>query len=806
MTSAIRPPAHLPVVLPLVCLACSLLATPAQASPWSDPLDLTIWVGYPVDATEAAALTTWLEQTNDRLWDSSDGQVRLGTVTLTASAAERDSADVWLLPFDGRAGVSTWHNGTSLEDATKHITMYQDSLSSNVMVHELGHYVFGLGEEYVEGATVGNNCAVGGRRIGACAGLSSAPTDQTWCVMQQNNSYSEFCVAGNHDPDVGNFDQVDLADFDCPEIGALADLDTTVADAYGAYWWCYDADFRCDKGFDAGTGNYEATDQSHFHHRIDLDNTTVPPTYTRVGLSCWETIAMNRVTVAAPAGNPVDAAPALPDQVDVDNQVDEADSVILIMDRSGSMGDANSGSVIEVCANGEDDDWDGTVDEAECAAPKMDFARAAARGFLELQAAAGTHQAALQSFAKDAAEDVALDTIQSKNCSLPANAGEQLCQLRTELDALVTNGRTDIEDALALAYGTFTGGAGVPGSKAVLLLTDGNHNEDGDPVDWIDDYDAANIKVFTIPVGPDVDQDVIGDITTATSGDMLAASQASDLPAIYAEIAGNLNGDGLLLPRTDAAVPAPGRSKLAQEMHGEGDSTDDEAVGLQVTAGAERLTVFLANTEEKVDQLDAAVVLYTPGGTQIAEAAPPPGVVFQRDPYYTFVTVANPEPGEWVVRMRSTGPGIQPFQMLASEANPQITFRAGANPGVLRVGDTALLTASTAYGRDLGGEGLAINYVVTAPDGTNSTGFLGYVPPMRLWAGRFGDLDQPGLYRYQMRVRWPPGPRSSPGRPISAAQRRRSTCRSSCDRTPGPSWSSAPTARARRTRTATATA
>ena len=121
----------------LCVLSGPIIGPRAYASDWANPLNITIWVGYPVDATQAALIQNCVNDANLVLWDVTDGQFRLGTVTLTASIALKNSADIWLLPQSGRAGLGIHPDGTSLEDSSIHITMFQNSLDGGVLAHEL---------------------------------------------------------------------------------------------------------------------------------------------------------------------------------------------------------------------------------------------------------------------------------------------------------------------------------------------------------------------------------------------------------------------------------------------------------------------------------------------------------------------------------------------------------------------------------------------------------------------------------------------------------------------------------------------
>jgi hypothetical protein len=730
----------------LCVLSGHIISPRAYASEWANPLNITIWVGYPVDATQAALIQNCVNDANLVLWDVTDGQFRLGTVTLTASIALKNSADIWLLPEDGRAGLGMYPDGTSLETASNHITMFQNSLDGDVLAHELCHYVFGIGDEYEEGSGVGNNCAVPGRRIGPCTGPVSAPGNPAYCLMQQNGNASEFCVTANHDPQMGNLAAMDLADYDPAYITSWGDMDLTLPDVGVHYWWMHADDFWCIKAYDAGTLRYEATQQSGLHYRVTTDNSTIPPTHTRVPLSCWETIQLNRPSFTAPAGNPVDAPPPAPPAVNFVNNVSAADKVLLIMDRSGSMGWSVVTPGREVCGNGIDDDGDGTTDEGECDTEKLTYAKAAARGFIDLYSAAGTNQLGLHSFSSWAGENRALAVVQAQNCALPAEAGTATCLLKSAVDSLNAGGTTDIYEALQLAYNTLSP---LGGNRAVFMLTDGCHNNPGDPADWVDDYAAAGIQVFTITVGSDVNQELINSITSSTSGEQIAVQSASDLQAAYAEMAAYLKGEGIILPRTAGVVVEKAKATIAGQPASE--ARNSITYPLQVTSGAQRLVVFISNTEAKVNGLDARLTLSSPSSAAYNETTALPNAKFVRDPFYLFAVIENPQAGIWNVNVMGTG-SVQPFQILASEFQPQVSFRGSVKPTVVHPGKPVDMTAVPAFFRDLFGEKVAVTFEVERPDSTVVTGSLIWHEHLDLWHGRFDRFTGPGLYRVRFKA------------------------------------------------------
>lgn len=725
----------------LTCLS-SALSSKVMAGVFRNPLDLVVWIGYPADATEVTRIRTWLNASNLVLWDATDGQLRLGTVTLTADPGQRNSCDVMILPYPDRAGVSVYSDGTSLEHIDIHIVLFRDDLNANVFVHELGHYMFGLGEEYEEGARVGTDCTVPGRRISVCAGVTGAHLNPNYCPMQQNGNYSEFCSGGNHDPQIGNLASMDLSDFN---VSSWSDLDFSSRDFGGHNWFRHSMSFGCSKGFDATTGNFEATDQSKFHYSV-IDNHTSPRTYTRVPLSCWDVIGINRPSLTVPAGLPQNTPPPPPPDVILVNNVFAPTKVLLITDRSGSMGWSNAAPGGEVCGNGIDDDGNGMVDEAGCSNAKMYYAKAAAKGFLDLFASAGTNQAGLESFSEGAVIDNPLEVVRPSSCT---GAIDPLCRLKNTIDGYVAGGATDIYEALQLGYNTLIGETG---NRAVMFMTDGQHTEAGNPQDWVEPYRAAGIRIFTIPVGTDINRELIGAITTSTRGESIPAENAREVPVIYAEMLAYINGEGIALPRTKGVVP---NTTVQNQPKGKGDKYTDVVYNLKVTAGSKKLTLFMSNDKTQVNTMEAEIVLYSPSGTQYikASAATLPDASFLNDLYYTFILIKNPEPGVWQARVRYTGTGTQqPFNIIATEFNPEITFRGSAVPGIVSNNQPVDLSAVAAYSHDLGPQDVKIKYEVTAPNGAVSTGRMDFFGGANIWNKRFKQTALTGFYKVKFDV------------------------------------------------------
>jgi hypothetical protein len=127
-------------------------------------IDLSVFISYNEtdDNLDSATVNPdWREVFNDasaRLWQATNGQLKIGKVTVYIRALnKKEDADVWIL--DGSAGAYAHVN--KLGQKGYHMTIFQNRHRSTSaayqggfsIVHEMGHYVFGLYDQY-QGASV----------------------------------------------------------------------------------------------------------------------------------------------------------------------------------------------------------------------------------------------------------------------------------------------------------------------------------------------------------------------------------------------------------------------------------------------------------------------------------------------------------------------------------------------------------------------------------------------------------------------------------------------------------------------------
>ncbi len=149
-------------LLGAACILCPASAWSGYGSIDVDNKTLNLSILFSYDETDdnlesAATNPDWREVFNDasrRLWNASNGQLKIGKITVYRRAiSKKDEVDSWILQGDGGA----YANLSGLGRTGYRMTFFQDrhrSITANnqggfSVVHEIGHYVFGLYDQYL---------------------------------------------------------------------------------------------------------------------------------------------------------------------------------------------------------------------------------------------------------------------------------------------------------------------------------------------------------------------------------------------------------------------------------------------------------------------------------------------------------------------------------------------------------------------------------------------------------------------------------------------------------------------------------
>jgi hypothetical protein len=158
--------------------------------------DLFVTLSWNANATELADVQERLQQASELLFDATDGQARLGDVVIFNNNTGLEYADILITQGMGGAnatGARLGIFGQSLDLFTDD-DIY-DPLSPDdawqTLAHEIAHYVFDIKDEY---------SGPGGSAECVASTPASACLMDNYKVTAYDDA-SEFCHAGNHDPD-----------------------------------------------------------------------------------------------------------------------------------------------------------------------------------------------------------------------------------------------------------------------------------------------------------------------------------------------------------------------------------------------------------------------------------------------------------------------------------------------------------------------------------------------------------------------------------------------------------------------------
>lgn len=633
---------------------------------------------YVPTAADITRVENALRDANNIICDATDGQARFGTIRITAGSAGEAEADIWIYADNGRSGVSFFSNGGGFGTPGYHITLYQGGISGDVIAHELGHLALGLGDEYDEQCRWGGPCG-----IGPCLDAGSALTDE---LMQQTGNSSELCTANTHDPLLG--DNVTCPPATC---GATA---------------CTDAD--CMAKWNSVTNRYETTQQSLIHS----------------GLSCWETIVQNYPSVfTAPAGLPNNTPPTNCGTPTFTVEVTGSDQVMLFMDRSGSMtekldpSDPNSST-------------------------RLDFAKAAARVFIDLRAGAGA-QVGLVSFE----ETPTLDRHLSDLLSTDATGFKNI------VDGLNAGGNTGIGTALTASIFEFQSAATAARTRTAFLLSDGQNNRGVDPNTAADQLKNMGVQIFTIPVGSAADRTLLADIASTTGGAMLDAARGDELPSIYFKLSALSNGENLVVDAKPLAVS--GKRKQNVTKHNQLNNSSlpaADSLSFRVEKLGLKLNLILTARNANINTWQPDFILQSPSGTQYSSANTN---IIKTDPYYIMVNINSPEVGEWKLFVTSANNYDQYMFASAHIENPNPDLFASVRPITPAITQPVTIAVNSSYKIDID-SGFVYSGYVKRPDGSQISLVFVQDKYTRATSASFADYNNSGVYEVYVKAKVTP--------------------------------------------------
>jgi von Willebrand factor type A domain len=483
----------------------------------------------------------------------------------------------------------------------------------------------------------------------------------------------------------------------------------------------------CAARWNSVTNRYETTQQSLIHNN-DSD---------------WETIAENYNFVVPPADRPVDAAPAncraLLNYVD---DVEGTDQVMLFIDRSGSM--------------------ESPVSE-NADTTRLDFAKAAARAYADLQAGRGV-AVGLVSFEESPTLDRPLDDLLAADVQgFKDNA----------IDTLVADGYTGIGTALNAAVFEFQRVESAGRIRTAFLLSDGENNRGENPEDAAERLRDEGVRIFTIPVGSAADRELLADIASESGGEMLDAPNGDELPAIFFELFARVKGESLVLARTPFAVAGQRKTKtprIADVSPGamvtsgalQAPLPEMETFELSVESGVDNLNLLLSSRNDNLSTWNPVFRLTSPSGTEFFSTDTS---ITQRDAFYIILKLQSPEPGNWRVDVISGNTTNQYSFITAHVENAKPDLYADAYPALSDGLKPVSISAAASFVADLDAS-VSYSGSVRRPDGSVVPISFTRNPETGFVSADFDQFAGRGIYGVSVRADVPAGARVRAGESI----------------------------------------
>lgn len=417
------------------------------------------------------------------------------------------------------------------------------------------------------------------------------------------------------------------------------------------------------------------------------------------GESVWETIAgQTRFPATAPAGLPVDAAPASQAVIFVDGF--GGLRAMLLLDRSGSM----------------------SIEQ------RLDFAKLGSKQFVDLLQ--GGDEVGVASFATSPSVDFPLATVTDAVRTAAKSA----------IDSLSASGSTNIGGGLLTALGQLTAQSDRSCNEVIVLLSDGDHNTGTPPSAAIPRLRSEGVTVLTVGVGSGIStagQATLQDIASQTGGRFFRVASAADLMNVFIQLAAETSGSGLL-----ARAPETVGNSEVQEL--------DVLVEPGVEAAVFALTQDLASD-------DINLSLRTPSGDIITVAdASNPNTKVITSPNSTVFEISVPEAGVWQMIVNAGTVTNGQIDLLAFARHDGVYLNLSVEndivvfPKAVRISATPIFEGEAVVGALVQG-------IVKRPDGSdvpitlldNGLG-ADTIPGDGIYAATFSQYNDDGTYVFDL--------------------------------------------------------
>ncbi|MDQ7826454.1 MAG: CFI-box-CTERM domain-containing protein [Candidatus Eremiobacteraeota bacterium] len=148
----------------------------ADSSGKSTVLNLTVY--FEDTAADQAAWKDNFTKSHAKLWQATKGRLRFGTIRMGTASTIKERADI-IIGNDGHAHVTQpdTRKNTSLGTPDTMMVYYRDRNDPSVTLHELGHYLFTLSDEYLS--------EIRGIVNGVETSIDDEDEEEAYCCVQE---------------------------------------------------------------------------------------------------------------------------------------------------------------------------------------------------------------------------------------------------------------------------------------------------------------------------------------------------------------------------------------------------------------------------------------------------------------------------------------------------------------------------------------------------------------------------------------------------------------------------------------------
>lgn len=424
------------------------------------------------------------------LYNATDGNLQIGEVNLfVACQPAKDKGAIWI-SSSPTGGASAHPDGCG--KAGQHVFLSNRHKRNDTtargqlgIVHELGHYIFNLADEY------------GGSAQEVATGVTKPPLGDDY--MWHNSGSPGASIAT-----LTGGGKAFLCTQASGGTGCIMDAGTTVTSAFSRTEFCTDSDHVRSRQLNALLSGESSAADYIFKNNQEAEH----------GVSCWAQVAAKLGLSSAP--NPPSTTPPSGHQDVVFNDLGAAARFVLTVDASGSM----AGTPIALAKTA-----------ASCFVENSRLPR------MEFGLNVPGDEVGVVSFSTSA-------SVVSSLTELLSQADKDM--KKAAIGSITASGATSIGGGLRTSLNQLTGRGGPGCIEAIVLLSDGMHNSGENPASVIPDIVARKATVFSVGLGSGADTAQLSSIASGTGGKFFFAASATELPVIFSEIQATVTGAAIL--------------------------------------------------------------------------------------------------------------------------------------------------------------------------------------------------------------------------------------------------------------------